>query len=307
MASRFSRIAGRTGAWIGAMFVLAIAVRLALPPVIRWQINRSLSKNETMEGSVGKVSLSLWRGAYQLKKVELKSRDQERPFFTANTIDFSVDWHALAHRRLLARGRIDEPVIDIAGLPKSKEQTKESAKKSPDVKKAVVPMDLARLEIDSGTVRVNNPLAPTQPVVIDHVDLLAENLRNTQPPGQKPQEASVRASGRLPGDGSMNLQLVFDPFQKSPTFNGAMTLRHLDLPALNALLRQQVGLDIQSGKGDLYAEVSAKDGQFDGYLKPFLKDVKLTGPKDENKPLGQKIKQGAAELAKNILKNKKKD
>ena len=100
--------------------LVLVCVRLALPSLIRWGINRALATNDQVTGSVGDVSLALWRGAYKLE--DLKLRDAQRrdlpPFADVQTVDLSIDMREALHGTVLAKVKLEKPAINVAAIPK---------------------------------------------------------------------------------------------------------------------------------------------------------------------------------------------
>ncbi len=70
-----------------------ILVRLALPTVLKTYVNRRLSLKKNYGGTVGDISVHLWRGAYRIHDVHIykKSGNIREPFFEADYIDLSIE------------------------------------------------------------------------------------------------------------------------------------------------------------------------------------------------------------------------
>ena len=83
------------------LVVAALVVRAMLPFWVRDYVNRKLSEIEGYRGHVADVDIHLWRGAYSIHGVEIKktSGNVPVPFFSAPTVDLSVEWKALIQRR----------------------------------------------------------------------------------------------------------------------------------------------------------------------------------------------------------------
>jgi hypothetical protein len=64
---------------------------------------------------------------------------------------------------------------------------------------------------------------------------------------------------------------------------------------------------VQGGTLEVYSEITSKDGAFKGYAKPFLRDLNVVDIKKEDLTFRQKLKEGLAELAGNVLQNQKDD
>src|SRR6476659_2401286 len=105
-AATAARRPHRLRTWsVGLVVVLAvllIAIRLALPHLVRNYVNRTLSMIPDYRGEVGDIDIHLWRGAYTIHdaKVVRTSGKVPVPFFSAPRVDLSVQWRELFHRAL---------------------------------------------------------------------------------------------------------------------------------------------------------------------------------------------------------------
>jgi hypothetical protein len=62
------------------------------------------------------------------------------------------------------------------------------------------------------------------------------------------------------------------------------------LKSLNDLLRAYGRVDVSSGLFSVFSELTVKEGNISGYLKPFFKDIEVYEPKqDEDKGLLSKL------------------
>ena len=76
--------------WTIAVVLAAIlVVHFMLEIWVRDYVNRKLSEMPPYRGRVAAVTLHLWRGAYQIHKVEIKKTDGDVPvpFFSAPVVD----------------------------------------------------------------------------------------------------------------------------------------------------------------------------------------------------------------------------
>src|SRR5690606_758973 len=74
-------------------------------------------------------------------------------------------------------------------------------------------------------------------------------------------------------------------------------------PEVNPWLRQFVKADAQAGTFQLYMEIAAADGGFEGYAKPLMQNVDMYGLQDKNDSLLRKLWEGVVEFAANIVEN----
>jgi hypothetical protein len=74
---------------------------------------------------------------------------------------------------------------------------------------------------------------------------------------------------------------------------------------MNDLFRAHAKVDVVSGTFSVFAEAGVKNGLVQGYVKPLFRDLSLYGPEqDDEKSLGQKIKERASDLVAKVLRNR---
>src|SRR4051812_12980368 len=91
----------RAGKIILVLVLLLIGVRLALPYLIRSQINKKLAEIPDYKGHVDEVHLALLRGAVSLDDLTVDHRLGDFAL-TNKDLDVDVSWKALLKRKLLA-------------------------------------------------------------------------------------------------------------------------------------------------------------------------------------------------------------
>ena len=230
--------------------IVLVGARLAMPYAIRHDLNLVLAKNPTYDGTIGEVDVSLYRGAYTVHEVNVKRRGAPSPvpFASVPTVDLSIEWGALFHRKLVGK---------------------------------LFPVGLNRVEVRDGKIHFRNFQShPPVNVRMDHVDLVVENVQNSRHSSDA-KHASIDLRGVLPGSGQLVMRAAVDPAAKTPEFDCDVVLRNISLPDLNDFLHAYTKLDASQGRVDLYAEVTARDGSFDGYAKPFLRDISVVGTNEK--------------------------
>jgi uncharacterized protein involved in outer membrane biogenesis len=133
-----SRVVRRVRAWprfvlisLVVVIVLLVAARVAMPYIVKEQVNKRLASIPGYAGAVEDIGISLLRGAYTLKGVAIfKINGAARePFFSAKQIDFSLAWRELVHRRVVSDIEADDPEIHLvaAGQKKRARRTSTAA------------------------------------------------------------------------------------------------------------------------------------------------------------------------------------
>lgn len=110
-------------------------------------------------------------------------------------------------------------------------------------------------------------------------------------------DAQVLEGGTAKIDGSVN------PLARKPTFDVNLTVRNVQLPQVNPWLRQYIKADAESGELELYMEIAAAHGRFQGYAKPVMRAVNIYSSEEPEKNPLKRIWEGLIELAANILEN----
>ncbi|MGZ8393671.1 MAG: hypothetical protein ACXWWJ_02790 [Nitrospira sp.] len=83
-----------------------------------------------------------------------------------------------------------------------------------------------------------------------------------------------------------------------------MRIVKTQVKSLNNLLRAYGGVDVASGVFSVYSDMTVKNGNVDGYLKPLFKDVKAYDPEqDRDKGLLKKIYEKTINAASKLLQN----
>jgi hypothetical protein len=63
--------------------------------------------------------------------------------------------------------------------------------------------------------------------------------------------------------------------QEIPDFDMDAQLTNVDLTSINDFIKAYGKFDVERGSMALYSELKLKDGQLDGYVKPFFENVKV--------------------------------
>ncbi|MFI5364822.1 MAG: DUF748 domain-containing protein [Candidatus Binatia bacterium] len=166
---------------------------------------------------------------------------------------------------------------------------------------AVVRID--DLHIAGSTVGyVDRSSDPAYRVFLANSDLVIKNLSNQDQDGP----ASVALTGQFMGSGDSTLQASVRPAQKDPNLDAALKVEGTPLRSMNDLLRRFGNFDVVKGMFSLYAELSVKDGEISGYLKPIFKDMQVySSAQDAAKPLPHQLYEGAIGGLQTLLQNRR--
>lgn len=294
----------------GSIILLLIIIRLILPFIILKYANKQLSEMNGYYGHVKDIDIALYRGAYQLDSIYINKVDsvtrKQVAFFSAKTIDLSVEWKALFDGRIVGELEFLSPKLIFT---KDKAEIGQVAKDTNDFRKILkdfMPLKVNRFEIRNGSIHyVDNTSSPKVDIFLNNTYVLAQNLTNTADSNTL-LPSPIQASADV-YDGKLTLDMKINALEKQPTFDLMAELKSTNLIKLNDFLKAYGKFDVSRGTMGLYTEFAAKDGKFKGYVKPIIKNLEVLGPEDKKDKLGQKIKEGAIEVAGKILKNPKKD
>jgi uncharacterized protein DUF748 len=269
---------------LALLVVALIGLRLALPTLVRNYVNRTLSEIPGYRGEVGPITISLWRGAYTISdaKVVRTGEKVPVPFFSARSVDLSVQWRELFHGALVGEIELYKPKLNFVQGPTP--QTSQTSINSSwqDRVKELFPLRINRFAIDDGEIHYRDfHSQPPVDVVIDDVNATAHNLTNSRKIS-KTLAASIDADGRPLGNSNLTLHVDIDAYQEKPTFNAAAELTHVDLTKFNDFAKAYGNFDFGSGWLSIYSEMAAAKGKFTGYVKPLITDLQI--PNWEEKP-----------------------
>lgn len=277
--------------WIvGAVVVLLVGVRLALPTLVQSYVNKVLDENPEYDGHVGDVDIHLYRGAYSIHQVEIvKTEGTNRvPFFAAQKVDLSVAWKELFEGKINARLIFTEPKVNFVDGKKIEKQTGKDASWDKMLDE-LVPFEIARLEVERGEVHFRNFNAdPPVDLWIKDLQALVTNLTNSTDSG-KDLFASASASGRALGDGELAIDVRLNPRAKKPTFDLNAKLMKLDLTKLNPFFKKYAKLDFEKGRADIVAQLAANEGKMKGYVKPLFRGLEVFSWKKDVEQEGDSI------------------
>lgn len=304
---RFSR---RTLLVVLVLAVLLVAARLALPAVLRDAVNRRLERIPEYSGRVESVSVSLVRGAYALNDVRIRKTNSQRdePFFAAERIDFSLAWRELLERRVVSDIVIMGGRLNFVKEPAEEFSTLDADERWQDAIQDIFPIDITHLEIRDGFLHyIDRSADPVVDVFIDNMHAVATGLRNRPAETGEKLPASLLINGDSVGGGRLAIQMDGDPLAEEPHFELKVELIGVDLPALNDLLRAYGNVDVSRGTMEIFIEMAARDGRFEGYVKPFFRDVdfKDVGPDDKN--IAEKLWEKVVGFVVTVFKNKERD
>jgi hypothetical protein len=142
-----------------------------------------------------------------------------------------------------------------------------------------MPLTINRFQINGGQIHFRDPYAsPVIDVPMRNVRVTAENLSNVND-SNKVLPSSLVAKGDIYG-GTFNLNVKLNALEKQPTFDLDAGIDNVDMVNLNPFFKEYGKFEVEAGNFGLYTEFAAKNGAFNGYVKPLIKEMKVA--KDGN-------------------------
>lgn len=302
----------RRDKWLIAVVVLIVAlvaVRAAMPTVIRDVLNDQLQALEGYDGQVDDVDLALWRGAYGIDNIRIvkTGSGQPVPFFSGDRLDFSVEWRSLLRGSLVAEGVLQRPNINfVQGETKEQSQTGEGVNWA-DRFEELFPFRFNTVRVHDGAITFRAPgISTADAMKATNVDAELSNLTNVADSG-KETFANFQATAKVLDGGSAKINGSVDPLEQKPTFDVNLQVQNVKLPQVNPWLRQYIKADAEAGDFELYMEIAAADGKFQGYAKPVLRNVNIYSSEEPEQNVLKRIWEGLVDFAANVLENDEKE
>jgi hypothetical protein len=317
----------RRDKWLfaGALLVfLIVAVRVALPSVLRDYVNGRLQALEGYEGHIEDIDLSLLRGAYRIENIQIVRTPSDTrtgdapadtktdakaasaapvPFFSCPRVEFSVEWPSLIRGSLVAEGEFHSPNINfVQGETSEQSQTGEGVDWGQRLAE-LFPFRFNTVRVHDGTITFLAPgIQAADAMKATRVEGEVTNLTNVAGV-DKETFANFRLDGEVLDGGAANISGSVDPLAAQPTFDVNLQLRNVKLPQVNPWLRQYIKADAEAGDFELYLEIAAADGRFQGYAKPVLQNVDIYSSEEPEQNFFKRMWEGLVDFAANVLEN----
>lgn len=302
----------RRDKWLIAIVVLVllgVAIRAAMPTLIRDYVNDKLQALEGYDGRIEDVDLSIIRGAYGIDDIVIvkTGSGQPVPFFSSDRMEFSVEWRSLVKGSLVAEGDFFGPKINFVQAENKQESQTGEGVNWTDRFAELFPFKFNTVRVYDGTVTFTAPGISTRDAI--KATKLQAELSNLTNVVQKDKEtfADFRADARVLDGGSAMIGGSVDPLNDQPTFDVNLQVRNVKLPQVNPWLREYIKADAEAGDFELYLEMAAADGKFKGYAKPILEHVDIYSSEEPEENFLKRIWEGLVEFAANVLENDEKD
>jgi hypothetical protein len=293
---------------VAVVVVAAIAIRAALPTLIRDHLNSRLRALDGYEGHIEDIDLALIRGAYRIDNMRIvkTGSGESVPFFSSPRVDFSIEWPSLLRGALVAEGEFHSPRINFVQAGSQAQSQTGAGVDWAERIGDLFPFRFNTIRVYDGTITFRAPgIRSDDAIKATQVRGAITNLTNVVS-SDKETFAAFQADAKVLDGGSASVNGSVDPMEEQPTFDVNMQLRNVKLPQVNPWLRQYIKADAESGDFELYLEIAAAEGRFKGYAKPVLRNVDIYSSDEPEENLLKRLWEGLVDFAANVLENDQK-
>jgi uncharacterized protein YhdP len=284
---------------------ILIILRLMLPHyLLRYAVDR-INQIPDYKVKIADLDVALIAGSYTLKNIQLfkTSAKLPVPFFAASELNFSIQWTALFHGKLVGKVSSEHPVLNFVVDPQGKNEQLSISSQWEDAVKALFPLNFNSVDVHDGEINFRSYTAkPPFKLTLKNIRLQIDNMRN-EANTKELLPATFSASGESSGGADVYVKGKFNPLSKAPTFYITSDLKHMPISEAGNLLKHYTAADVKGGSFSLYVEVAAAKGRITGYAKPFIKDLKIAPERAKN-PI-EAIYDGALIVISKIVTNSK--
>jgi hypothetical protein len=263
--------------------LLLLGARAAAPTLIQRYVNRVLDRTEGYRGSIGDVDLALLRGAYTIEDVRMdkESGKVPVPLFRAREVDLSIEWRALFDGSVVGEVWFERPELNFVSGPRDAAEQSGAEGDWRKTVKDLFPVKINKVTVRDGAVHFRNFASePPVDVYLRDVQATVRNLTNSADLAGDT-VARAELSARAMERGRIEARAAIDPYADEPSFDLDVSASDVALTDWNDFFRAYAGVDVQRGALRLFAELQAKNGRFDGYVKPFLENVDVLDVREE--------------------------
>ncbi len=148
---------------------------------------------------------------------------------------------------------------------------------------------------------VNKTTNPEFRLYFDRLNATLKNFSNQFVEGP----ATLEVTGKFMGSGDTKVGGTFRSETKSPDFYLNLAIKNTDMTKMQNLFRAYGTFDIKQGLFSFFSELTVKNNQVEGYVKPLFQDMQVTDRRDkEQKSLFHKLYVGLVGGVSKLLENK---
>ena len=275
----------RTRKVILSVVVILIAIRIALPYAVLWYANGQLANLEGgYSGKIEDIDLSLLRGAYSIKGIDLFYQAPASKLQVARIVrvDLNLIWERLLKGQLVGRVVVHSPFVSIYQrmlIPQV--IIKKKPKPISEIFQQLLPFRIDLFAIRNAELHYRNYIhEPEFDLYMTKTDLDIRNITNSERLS-KTSYAFFDVSGTAMGSGEVTINGTFNPTTELPNFYAASKIEKLDVTEMNPFTRAYAGFDFERGTFSMSSEASVSQGDLTGYVIPVFRDLNVFSWKND--------------------------
>ena len=188
---------------------------------------------------------------------------------------------------LLVEGAKADYIHTAQTQQKEKQQVKRGAEKAKEIHQdpyVIVKVSRGKI-LHSDLGFINKATSPDYRVFFSGLDLELQNFSNRPEEGM----GTVKFTGSFMGSGPTEVKGSFRPEKPNPDFKVLVRIVKTPVDRLNKVLEAYGHINASHGTFAFFSDMTVKDNRIEGYVKPFLKDVEVYDPKQDQNELSKKI------------------
>lgn len=295
------------GITVPIIVAILLGVRLLASPWVTSIVNRKLAALPQYTGRVESVQIALWRGTIAATNFQLLSRGKESdgPVVKVRHATLTIAWMPLFKGKLGGHGGVDGievMIVNESGVDDS-DKNEPPVRQWQNVLRDAFPIEITRFEIkDARIAFADRSTHPAAKMEVDEFHLVATNFSN-RPEAGEALPARITVEARVGGTGRLKVDVRADPAETQPHFVATMEIKDLQLVPIHDFLVKNALIDVSRGAFEVYTEINAADGHYEGYIKPFFKDLEFKAVSDPSKNMIQRAAAKVVSAAQDLLKN----
>ena len=150
----------------------------------------------------------------------------------------------------------------------------------------------------------NRATDPEYRLFLANADIRIDNVSNQSTEGT----AVGTLKGKFMGGGDTLVGVTFRPKAKSPDMDLKVQIHETKMPAINEALLAYGDVDVVDGLFSFYSEVTLRDGQIRGYIKPMFRGIQVYDEdQDRAKSFARRLRERLIGAGAWILENRARD
>jgi hypothetical protein len=218
----------------------------------------------------------------------------------SGAIEYAAHVKLIGVERLHING-VDAEYIHKSAAPAPEKAAKKvdtAAKEHSDSPTMAVRIDETRIDGKLGFV--NAAAEPQYRLFLNPSELHISNISNQSAEGTM----VGKLRGKFMGSGDAEMTLNARANKKGPDLDLKISIDETDMKTLNNLFRSYGNFDVVGGQFSFYSELSVRNGNIEGYVKPLFKDMNVYDRRqDREKGLFRKLYEGVIGGLSFLLKN----